>query len=65
MFSNYDEILTVADVCEILCIGRNTVYDLLNSGYLKGFRIGKSWRIPNTNLEEYIIRKCECTVLPR
>ena len=59
MFSNYDEVLTVSDVAEILYIGRNTVYELLNSGELKGFRIGKTWRIPKVNLEKYIIEKCK------
>ena len=59
MFSNYDEVLTVSDVAEILYVGRNTVYELLNSGALEGFRIGKTWRIPKVNLERYIIEKCK------
>ena len=61
MFSNYDDVLTVSDVAEILYVGRNTVYDLLNSGALEGFRIGKTWRIPKVNLERYIIEKCKST----
>ena len=63
MFTEYDEILTVTDVAEILYTGRNTIYELLASGDLKGFRIGKSWRIPKQNLEEYIIHKCASTHL--
>ena len=59
MFSNYDDVLTVSDVAEILYVGRNTVYELLNSGALEGFRIGKTWRIPKVNLERYIIEKCK------
>lgn len=58
MFSNYDEVLTVTDVAEILFIGRNTVYELLNEGDLRGFRIGKTWRIPKASLEDYIVKKC-------
>jgi excisionase family DNA binding protein len=59
MFSEYNDILSVADVCEILLIGRNSVYDLLNRGQLKGFRVGKSnWRIPKKSLETYIVQKC-------
>ena len=61
MFSNYDDVLTVSDVAEILYVGRNTVYELLNSGALEGFRIGKTWRIPKVNLEKYIIEKCKST----
>lgn len=59
MFAEYNDILCVADVCEILLIGRNSVYDLLNQGVLKGFRVGKSnWRIPKKSLETYIVQKC-------
>ena len=39
MFSNYDEVLTVTDVAEILFIGRNTVYELLNDYTLRNVRI--------------------------
>lgn len=58
VFSNYDEILTVADVCEILYIGRNTAYALLSEGKVRSFQIGRTWRIPRQSLEEYILRKC-------
>ena len=55
MFAEYNDILCVADVCEILLIG----YDLLNQGVLKGFRVGKSnWHIPKKSLETYIVQKC-------
>ena len=59
MFTEYQAVLTVADVAELLFIGKNTTYELLNSGELKGFRIGRGWRIPRENLEEYIISKCK------
>ena len=65
MFETIDEILTVNDVAEILYVGRNTIYDLLNSGQLKGFRIGsKSWRIPRQCLNEYILEKSGSTTSP-
>ena len=51
------EILTVEEVADILYVGKNTVYSLLQSGDLRAFRIGKSWRIPRFCLEEYIINK--------
>lgn len=65
MFDNIDDILTVNDVAEILYVGRNAVYELLNSGQLKGFRIGsKTWRIPKKYLDDFIIHKCESTTSP-
>jgi len=42
MLEKYKDVLTVKDVCEILMIGRNTVYELLWNGSLKRFRTGKT-----------------------
>ena len=59
MFTEYNDVLCVHDVCEILMVGRNRVYELLSTGELKGFRVGKSnWRIPKRSLEVYILQKC-------
>jgi len=58
-FSNSEiipEVMTVDDVSQYLCIGKNTVYELLHSNQLKGFRIGKSWRISKDALNLYIKR---------
>lgn len=52
-----DEILTVEDVMELLYVGKNTVYSLLQSGQLKGFRLGRSWRIPRESLTKFIMEK--------
>jgi excisionase family DNA binding protein len=58
MFNNENDILTVEEMMEALYIGRNYAYKLLNSGEIKGFRIGRSWRIPRRSIEEFIINKC-------
>ena len=36
---------------------RNAMYELLNTGKLKGYRNGRVWRIPRAALVEYI-RNC-------
>ena len=46
MFENFDDILTVEEACEALKIGYNAMYELLNTGKLKGYRNGRVWRIP-------------------
>lgn len=48
------EYLTPREVMDLLYIGKNTLYKLLNSGELKGFRIGKQWRICKARLKEYV-----------
>lgn len=57
MFQEYGDILSVEDVCTILFIGKNRVYELLNAGILRGFRLGRTWRIPKKNLEAFIIQR--------
>lgn len=55
MLDQYQDILSVYDASEALCIGKNRVYELLKDGVLKGFRIGKVWKIPKAALQEYIV----------
>ena len=43
---------------ELLYIGKNTAYQLLNDGEIKAFRIGTTWKIPRSAVDEYIIEKC-------
>lgn len=54
---NQIELLTVTECAELLYIGKGTVYQLLRSGELKGFLLGKSWKIPQESLQEYIKSK--------
>ena len=55
MFNNYDNMLTVDEACEALKIGHNTMYALLRSGKLKGFRCGRIWKIPRAAMTEYVL----------
>lgn len=54
------EYLTPREVMDLLYIGKNTLYKLLNSGELKGFRIGKQWRIRKDRLKEYVEKTESC-----
>lgn len=47
-------ILTPLDIMDILGIGKNSAYTLLNSGKLRGFRVGRSWRVSADALEEFM-----------
>lgn len=54
MFENYDDILNVEEACKALKIGYNAMYELLNTGKLRGYRNGRVWRIPKAALVEFI-----------
>lgn len=48
------DLITVDELCEWLLIGRNAAYTLLNSGKLKAFKIGRTWKISRAAVIEYI-----------
>lgn len=55
MLEQYNDVLTVAELQEILGIGRSLVYSLLQSGKISSFRVGqKKWRIPKASVLSYL-----------
>ena len=46
MLEQYDGLITISELREILNIGRNAAYDLLNQGAIPAFRIGRNGKIP-------------------
>ena len=54
MFESYDDVLTVEEACEALKIGYNSMYTLLHTDKIEGYRNGRVWRIPKAALVEYI-----------
>lgn len=57
MLEEYADILTVEEVCEALRIGDNAAYALLRNGQFKGYRNGRTWRIPKESVRRFILRK--------
>lgn len=49
-----DDLINIEELCNILSIGPNTAYRLLNEKKIKAFRIGKIWKIPRIAVQEYI-----------
>ena len=57
MLNEYPEILTTEEACEVLRVGYNALYGLLQSGKLKAYRNGRLWRIPKKSIIEYVIEQ--------
>ena len=57
MLEQYEEILSVEELCEVLRLGSNAAYSLVNSGAVKAFRNGRTWRIPKCAVVDYIYSK--------
>jgi len=57
MLEQIDAFLTIIDdLCELLKIGRNAAYHLVNSGEIKSLKNGRVWRIPKEAVVEYTKR---------
>ena len=54
MFNDYNDLVTVEELCEMLSIGKNSAYKLLASDDLKCFRSNRIWKIPKQGVIEYI-----------
>ncbi len=54
MLEQYDDVISVKELCEILRIGRNRAYELLQTNQIKGFQMGRPWKIPRIAVEEYL-----------
>lgn len=55
MFEQFDDLVTVDELCEMLSIGKNSAYKLLASGELKSFRYNRVWKIPKQGVIDYVL----------
>ncbi len=49
-----DRLLTVAEVADIMRVSNMTVYRLIKSGQLAAIRVGKNYRIRESEIERYL-----------
>ncbi|TBL80875.1 helix-turn-helix domain-containing protein [Paenibacillus thalictri] len=57
MYDDYNEILTVSQLAELLQIGLNTAYYLVNSGEIESFKVKNSYRVQRSAITDYIISR--------
>ena len=46
--------LTVAEVASIMRVSKMTVYRLVHSGELEAIRVGRSFRVPEQAVQDYL-----------
>lgn len=54
MFGSYPDIVSIAQLCEMLSIGRNTAYKLIDSGEIKSRKIGRVHKIVKSSVIKFI-----------
>ena len=47
-------VMKVEDLMPVLCIGRNTAYELVRSGQIRSIRVGRNIRVPKEAVAEYL-----------
>jgi excisionase family DNA binding protein len=54
IYEQDEDLQTVKEVAKRLKVSESTVYNLLKSQQLDGYRVGRSWRIPAKNVDKYL-----------
>ncbi len=57
MTTNESILISMEEFQSMLGIGKNTAYNLLKSGEIACFKIGKTWKIPRQSINDYINAK--------
>lgn len=52
-------LLTVTDIQNKLGIGKSQAYELITTGRLKAFKLGRAWKITEEALNEFIDNSVE------
>jgi len=59
MWDNYPEVLTAAEVAQLLRIGRNRAYELCKSQGFPAVRFGRGFRVSKTLLLEWYRKQAQ------
>ena len=57
MLEQYEDVLEMEQVCDILKLNRNSVYVILKNKELKGYQEGRVWKVPKQAVIQYIKKK--------
>lgn len=55
MFTEYPDMVNVAQVQSMLKISRHLAYSLINDGCIPGIKIGNAYRVPKINVIRYAL----------
>ena len=55
MFSDYPDIVTVAQLQRMLGVSRSTVYELIRDGDLAAVKVGYGYKVPKVSVISYVM----------
>jgi excisionase family DNA binding protein len=65
MADEIPKMLTVSELATYLRVHRSTVYRLLKSGELPGFKVGSDWRFSLAAVDEWRLRQSAAVPAPK
>ena len=58
-----EEMLSLEDAAEFLCVSKSTLYRMLERREVKGRKVGRQWRFSHADLQNYLDRGTQAVVL--
>ena len=58
IFTSYQDIVTVADIMNMLNLGKSSVYDLLRTKQIRHVRVGKKYLVPKQAVIDFVNGLC-------
>jgi len=56
MFNEFEDVVTVSELAEMLKVGRNTAYELVRAGIIPSVRVGRQIRVSKLAVVEYMCK---------
>ena len=54
MYEYIPEVMTFKECKELLKVGKNTLLDLIHTGQIQAFKVGRRWKITKQSVIEFI-----------
>lgn len=56
---NYDQVLTIREIAEILKLAEKTVYSMAQDGELPAFKVRGQWRIRRVDFDGWMVKQAK------
>lgn len=57
VFNEYPDVVTIEDICSMLCIGKSKAYELVHTGVLKSIPCGKNFKVPKIFIIDFVLNE--------
>ena len=58
-FEEFPELVSIKQLRNMLGISNDVAYEMVKSGTIRSFKIGKKYRVPKSNIIEYVEKQLQ------